>query len=82
MCMELRISVMIGVHKHQGLFDRTTFACPSFDKVFSLGRGEELPAFAKLFEEKCMEINFSKAFSRNSYVQTYALPSKPSLLGM
>ena len=57
MCMELLTSVMVCVHKYQGLFDNASFDGSSFDRVFTTDRRGNLPAFAEFFKEKFELIN-------------------------
>ena len=81
MCMELLIAVMICVHKYQGLFDDTSFDGSSFDRVFTLKRGTDLPAFTEFFAEKFKLLRFGREHSFHDEPEKYLLPENPSLYG-
>lgn len=81
MCMELLTAVMICQYKYQGLFDNTSFDGSSFDRIFTLKRRGDLPAFAESFKEKFEMINFRRGHSFPDETPKYALPNTPSLYG-
>lgn len=81
MCMELLTSVMVCVHKYQGLFDNASFDCSSFDRVFTMDRRGNLPAFAEFFKEKLELISFGQSHSFPDETPKYVLPAKPTLYG-
>ena len=81
MCMELLTSVMVCVHKYQGLFDNASFDGSSFDRVFTTDRRGNLPAFAEFFKEKFELINFGQSHSFPDETPKYVLPAKPTLYG-
>ena len=81
MCMELLTSVMVCVHKYQGLFDNASFDCSSFVRVFTMDRRGNLPAFAEFFKEKLELISFGRSHSFPDETPKYVLPAKPTLYG-
>lgn len=81
MCMELLTTVMISVHKYQGLFDYTSFNCSSFDKVFTLKTGKTSPAFAEFFKEKFELIYFRSGHAFSGESTVYVLPQNATLYG-
>lgn len=81
MCMELLTSVMVCVHKYQGLFDNASFDGSSFDRVFTTDRRGNLPAFAEFFKEKFELISFGQSHSFPDETPKYVLPAKPTLYG-
>ena len=81
MCMELLTSVMVCVHKYQGLFDNASFDGSSFDRVFTTDRRGNLPAFAEFFKEKFELISFGQSHSFPDEAPKYVLPAKPTLYG-
>ena len=81
MCMELLITVMISVHKYQGLFNNTSFNASSFDKVFTSNRGGHSPEFAEFFKEKFEAIYFRTGHSFSGESTAYVLPQNATLYG-
>lgn len=81
MCMELLTSVMVCVHKYQGLFDNASFDGSSFDRVFTTDRRGNLPAFAEFFKEKFELISFGQSHSFPDETPKYVLPAKLTLYG-
>ena len=79
MCMELLTTVMISVHKYQGLFNNTPFNASSFDKVFTSNRGGHMPEFAEFFKEKFESIHFRRGHSFSDEAAVYVLPQNANL---
>lgn len=81
MCMELLISVMICVHKYQGLFVNASFSGSSFERVFAVHRAGITPAFSEFFKEKFECLSLRKTHSFPNEKPTYLLSSQASLYG-